>query len=195
MSPRFVEYIRVSGQSQADRQTHEIQRQVLLRLRERRPGDLIRGEGLTGAFEDLAISGAKGESERPAWAAICRMVRARQVDEVRVVAIDRLTRSDAPGDWGAFVQTFVDSDCVIVESNGAITDVRGKVGMDAMLLLMRAMGAGDERRRIGKRFLDGRRSAALRPERGGGAWGCVPFGYVFRPGEGYVPDHTELANP
>jgi hypothetical protein len=188
---RYAEYIRVSGASQAERKTHTIQQSALERMRERRPGTLVPGNGPTGAFEDLAVSGALAESERPQWARVMELVRSRKIDELRIHAFDRLIRSDQPAAWGQLTQDFQDSDTVVVETSGAVFDLRGKNSFEAMMFIFRAMGAGDERARIAKRFIDGRRNAAGAQNRRGG-WGAIPFGYRHEPGVGYLLDHRDL---
>lgn len=190
---RYAEYIRVSGSSQAERKTHAIQQAALLRLREWRPGTLVPGSGPTGAFEDLAVSGASLEIDRPAWAQVIQMVRDGTLDEVRIHAFDRLIRSEQPVVWGQLVQDFKDSNAIIVETSGAVIDVRGKSGFEAMMMLHRAMGAGEERARIAKRFLDGRRTAAGAADKRGG-WGAIPFGYRHEPRQGYLIDERDLGD-
>jgi DNA invertase Pin-like site-specific DNA recombinase len=188
---RFVEYVRVSGTSQAERATQRLQREALMRLRERRPGVLVPGRGPTGAFEDLGISGAAQEEDRPAWAEVMRLIRNGEVQELRVYNLDRCTRSSSPAAWGSFAADFVRSDCIIVETAGSVIDVRGHSSAEVMLLMVKAWGAGEERRRIAARFMDGRRSAAVgRDHRG--AWGAVPTGYRFERGRGYVLDDRDL---
>lgn len=188
---RFAEYIRVSGAGQAERETQRVQREALLRLRDRRPGVIIAGNGPHGAFEDIAISGTKGEDERPGWAAVMGLLRSGQIEELRVHAIDRCTRSDRPTAWAQLAEDFADSNGVLVETSGAITDLRGKQGFEVMLLIFKAFGAAEERRRITKRFLDGRREAANAKDARGG-WGGVAFAYKYDKKVGYVIDDAPV---
>src|SRR5437870_245491 len=90
---RFIELVRVSSKDQFERDTPEIQRAALTRLRESRPGIFVeRIEHETG------ISGALGVADRPDLKRVRRLSKAKAFDEIRVFNIDRLTRASDPRD-------------------------------------------------------------------------------------------------
>lgn len=148
-APRYVEIVRVSTRGQADRNTPEIQRRALDDLNRVRPGVLVE------RIEALGVSGALSFDQRDDLKRLLKL--AGRYDEVRVYAIDRLTRADDPRERAAVLGLIKDANAVIVDVNGRVTDPADELGETDWFL--QSMYAKREHARILKRTLDGKRRA------------------------------------
>jgi len=149
-APRFVEYGRVSTDDQVRSATVENQHQAFDCLAATRPG--IPAEPCR--FEDLGVSGAVHLEDRPGWSALERVLRKGDVQEVRVYDMTRLTRDDGLTDCERLVRLMRELDLCIVTSEGE--EIRATTSMDLLMLVIRALGAADERKRIMKRTIAGK---------------------------------------
>lgn len=166
-APRFVELVRVSTKSQADRDTPELQRRALDRLRAARPGVLVE------RIEAPGVSGALPVDQRPDLQRLAQLTRAHAYDELRVYDVDRLTRADDPRERFAVYGMAMDAMAVIVDSAGRTIDPRDTSGMGEIDFYLRTLFAARERARIVARTRDGKMKAAAQ---GRFVAGHVPYG-------------------
>jgi DNA invertase Pin-like site-specific DNA recombinase len=165
--PRFVELIRVSTKGQADRDTPELQRRALDRLRERRPGIPVE------RIEALGQSGAAPFDERPDLLRLLELAQAHAFDEVRVYAVDRLTRAyEADERWDIW-KLVRKAGAVIVDANDNVIDPADRSGASEYRFFFEGQNAAAEHRKIGERTLAGRLRAVAQGKFPGGA---VPYG-------------------
>jgi site-specific DNA recombinase len=148
-----------------------MQRQALDRLRVSRPGVLVeRIEVAEG------ISGALGLEQRPDLQRLQVLAKARAFDELRVYALDRLTRAEDPRERFAVYGLVMDARAVIVETTGQVIDPCDDAGTSELQFGLQAWAAARERLRIIRRTMDGKaRGAAL----GRASHGMTPFGLHF----------------
>lgn len=174
--PRYVELIRVSSQKQADRDTPENQRRALDELRARRPGVLVK------RIEALAVSGAAPLEERRDLQELADLAKRRAFDELRVYAIDRLTRAIDLRERAAIWGMVADSRAVIIDSTrGNPLDPADESGIGEVDYYLQTFFASRERLRILKRTIDGRRRRA---NEGRLTAGMPPYGRTFDPDSG-----------
>lgn len=173
--PRYVELVRVSSQGQADRDTPEVQRAELRRLRTSIPGHLVEAIEWVG-------SGNTDTAQRPDIQKLSALARGRAFDQVRVWRLDRLTRHDDPAERFAVYSLVAEAGAVFVDAGGRVTDPRTELG--ELDYYIQTMMAARERRRIlertaaGKarlaaqgRLVHGRPPFARTFDRATGAWG------------------------
>jgi hypothetical protein len=137
--PRYVEMIRVSTKGQADSDTPELQRRALDRLRERRPGTLVE------RIEALGQSGAAPFDERPDLMRLLELSKAGAFDEVRVYAIDRLTRSYEPDERWDIWKLVRKAGAVIVDANDNVIDPADRSGASEYRSGVRSVDMADVR--------------------------------------------------
>lgn len=183
--PRYVEYLRVSTDDQVKSATPENQRNALARLAAMRPAQ----PAASAAFEDMGVSGAIPLSERQGWRGLEALVARGGVTELRVYDITRLTRNDGLADCDHLVRVMREHNLVIVTADGEV--IRAATSMDLLLLVIRAMGAADERTRILRRTLEGKRRKL---EAGLPGSGCLPtgVGYSKQSGWSLSPHWTRI---
>ena len=169
-TPRFVELVRVSTKGQADRDTPEVQRKALEALRQHRPGVLVE------RIEAPGLSGALPVARRPDLQRLERLSKERAFDELRVYALDRLTRSDDLRERAAIWGFVGDSKAVIVDCGGRVLDPADDSGMGEIDYYLQTLFASRERRKIVKRTTDGRRRAAALGRLSGGS---PPYARAF----------------
>jgi len=149
--PRFVELVRVSTRAQSERDTPEAQRRALDALRVNRPGLLVeRIEEIGG------ISGAA--KERPDLLRLAALSVAHAYDEIRVWAVDRLTRAEDPRDRMAVLGYALDAGAVIVDCAGRTIDPRQEIG--EIDFYLQTLFSARERKRILERTMAGKRRVA-----------------------------------
>lgn len=146
---RFVELIRVSTAGQADKDTPEIQRRALDALRRSRPGTLVQRI-------EVALSGALIQSKRSDIKLLEGL--AGKYDELRVYAVDRLTRAADPRERFVIYGLVADSGARIVDVGGRVIDPTDDLG--EVDYYLQTLFAARERKRILARTTDGRRRAA-----------------------------------
>jgi site-specific DNA recombinase len=167
--PRFIELVRVSSKGQHDRDTPEIQRGALDKLRESRPGVFIeRIEHTTG------ISGALGVSDRPDLQRLARLAGARAFDELRVFKIDRLTRASDERERFAIFGFAKDAGAVFIDCGGTEIDPQTQVG--SIQWFFGTMATAEELAKIRERTHGGRLKAAML---GGKYSGSTPYGLTY----------------
>lgn len=168
--PRAVELIRVSTTGQAERDTPELQRRALDRLRVSRPSLLVE------RVEALGVSGALGAGERDDLQRLAALAEARAFDELRVWSLDRLTRADDPRERMAIFGMALDAGAVIVDATGKVIDPADESGIGELDWYLQTFFASRERRKIVERTRAGRRRAA---EDGLLSQGSPPYGRRF----------------
>mgnify|MGYP001608706038 FL=1 len=168
--PRAVEMIRVSTQEQADRDTPELQRRALDRLRAVRPCVVV------VRIEELGVSGALPFAERVQLRELKRLSVAKAYDELRVYAVDRLTRAENLRERMEIWSLAQEAGAVIVDANGTVLDPKTDLGEVGYYL--QTFAATTERRRLIARTVAGRKRAA---EEGRLIQGLPPFGRTFDP--------------
>ena len=173
---RYVEYVRVSTDDQVRSATHENQRNALARLATTRPGEAA----APGPFEDLGVSGAIHLEDRPGWRALEERIQQGDVREIRVYDITRLTRDDGLTDCERLVRLMREHDAHVLTTDGEV--IRATSSMDLLLLVVRAMGAAEERKRIMKRTMEGK-TRRLREGKPGA--GCRPTGIDYSKEAGF----------
>jgi len=156
-SPRYVEFVRVSSKGQAERDTPEIQRTALDRLRETRPGILVERIEEAGG-----ISGTKGLAERPDLQRLQQLTERRDYDEIRVYAIDRLTRAADPRERFAVFGMALDADAVLVDTRGHVVDPADDSGSGELEFYLHSFFAAREAKKIVRRTRDGLKRAAAK---------------------------------
>ena len=166
-TPRAVELIRVSTQGQADRDTPEIQRRALDRLRTSRPCVVVE------RVEALGISGALGLADRVDLRRLQELSRSRSYDELRVWNVDRLTRAEDPRERFAIYGFALDAGALIVDATGKVIDPSDESGIGELDWYLQTFFAAKERRKIIDRTSAGRRKAA---EDGHLSQGSPPYG-------------------
>ncbi len=167
---RFVELVRVSTRAQADRDTPEIQRGALDRLRRTRPGILVE------RIEALGVSGGRSLQDREDLLRLKELTADGAYDELRVYALDRLTRADDPRERMAVLGMALDASAIIVDTNGRVIDPADDSGMGELDFYLQTFFASRERKRIKRRTMDGRRKAAAE---GRLAAGMAPYGLTW----------------
>lgn len=165
--PRFVELVRVSTKGQADRDTPEMQRRALDRLRDGRPGVLVE------RIEAPGISGALPLDQRPDLQRLAQHTRAHAYDELRVYDVDRLTRAEDPRERFAVYGMAMDAGAVIIDAAGRTIDPRDASGLGEIDYYLRTLFASRERARIIARTRDGKLRGA---SQGRFVAGHVPYG-------------------
>jgi len=179
---RAVEWVRVSSDGQEEAGTPQAQHHALDRLREQRPAEVVERIDL-----GKGISGALPLAERPDVARVQALIEAGGVDELRVVALDRITRADSLDDRLHVLLLCARHGVVIVEANGKVIDPNEDLG--TVEFVMRSAWAKQERHRIRERTVSGRQRAA---REGRWAGGTVPFGFRLDP-EKHVQVDEEAA--
>jgi DNA invertase Pin-like site-specific DNA recombinase len=178
--PRFVELVRVSGSSQAERDTPADQRRALDALRRTRPGILVERieEGAAG------LSGALPLDQRPDLQRLFVLAGSKAFDEVRVRHIDRLTRHPDPRERYAIFGAVADAGAVIVDAGNHVIDPASEMG--ELDFAFQTIVAARERRRIFERTysakvrlaqqgkLQGRPPYARTWNKVAGTWGTDP---------------------
>ncbi|MBI5548282.1 MAG: recombinase family protein [Deltaproteobacteria bacterium] len=165
--PRAVELIRVSTAAQADRDTPELQRRALDRLRELRPCVVIE------RLEALGVSGALGADDRADLRRLAALSAARAFDELRVWNVDRLTRATDLRERAAIWGLALDAGATIVDATGKVLDPADESGIGEVDYYLQTFFASRERQKILARTAAGRRRAA---EDGRLSQGQPPFG-------------------
>lgn len=168
--PRIVELVRVSSEAQKEKNTAELQRIALDKLRMSRPGVLVR------RIEALAVSGAKGVLQREDLQELLRLSRAKAYDELRVWNLDRLTRSEDPRERMAVFGMAIDAEAKIVDCTGKVIDPKDTSGMGELDYYLQSFFASRERLKIIARTGAGRRRAA---QEGVLVQGSPPYGRRF----------------
>ncbi len=172
--PRYVDLLRCSTKGQADRDTPEMQRKALDQLAERRGG--VRAHP---RIEALAVSGGLRLDERDDLRVLFDLLSRRAIDEVRVYAIDRLTRSDDPVERATIYQALRQAGAKIVTTTGREIDPCAEgdgAGIAELGYMIEAWGAAQEKARIHRRMTDGRRRAAASGYHPGGR---ASYGLTF----------------
>lgn len=165
--PRAVELIRVSTEGQAERDTPELQRRALDKLRQSRPCVVVE------RIEALGVSGALGREARDDLRRLEALSRARAFDELRVWNLDRLTRSADLRERAAIWGFALDAGAVIVDASGRALDPSDESGIGEVDYYLQTFFASRERAKIIARTGAGRRRAA---EDGHLSQGSPPYG-------------------
>jgi site-specific DNA recombinase len=175
---RIVQLVRVSSKSQADKLTPENQRAILDKM-------LAQGSGvLVSRIEDGAVgmSGGNALKDRPDLLKLFSLLKDRAVDEVQVVALDRLSRSDDMIERAMILQAVRDAGAIIRTADGTITDPSTQTGelMGSLSLLF----ATWEKAKIKDRTLAGRLRSVAAGKPGAGN---VPYALRYdRDKQGWV---------
>ena len=161
-APCYVELIRVSSKAQADKMTPANQAEALEKMRVTFPGTLVAriDDGAKG------LSGARAIEERADIQKLFALLASGQVTEVRVVALDRLSRSDDMTERTAILHAVKEAGAVIRLPDGSVTDPATQTG--ELMGSLSLMFAAWERQKIKDRTLAGRlrKVAAGRPGAG-----------------------------
>lgn len=159
--PRYVELIRVSSAGQAARDTPEAQRRALDRMREARPGRLVKRIEVAEG-----VSGAKDFARRPDLQQLATLAAEHAFDELRVFAIDRLTRHPDLRERSLVFGLLADAGAKVVDVSGQEINPREEVG--ELHWSMLTWASAQERKRIAARMKSGkeRRAAAGRLAQG-----------------------------
>src|SRR6266536_966910 len=104
--PKYIELIRVSGQSQVARDTPQDQRAALDALRTSRPGQFV-ARIEEGAVK--AVSGAADLSKRPDLQKLFALAKMKAFTEVRIRRLDRLSRHPDPRERFAIFGAIMDA--------------------------------------------------------------------------------------
>ncbi len=152
--PRAVELIRVSTEAQAEKETPELQRRALDRLRESRPCVIVE------RVEALGVSGALGAADRADLRKLAELSHAKAYDELRVWSVDRLTRAQDPRERVAIYGMALDANAVIVDCSGKVIDPRDASGIGELDWYLQTFFASRERLKIIERTRAGRQRAA-----------------------------------
>ena len=168
---RYVEFVRVSTKGQADKDTPEMQIQALERLQQQRGGTLVE------RIMEKHISGTLPQSQRPDLQRLAVLAGARAFDELRIYAIDRLTRSPSPEERMAVLSMVSTAGAVIVDVNGHVMDRQDDSGFGELEYFFQSWMASREAKRIKDRTQGGmKRVAHLGQPINGGR---PPFGYSY----------------
>ncbi len=151
---RFVELVRVSTKGQAERETPELQRHALDELRRQYPGVLVE------RIEGLGVSGGLSVEQRPDLLRLRELTMGRAYDEIRVYAIDRLTRHADPRERFAVFGFALDAGAKIRDTSGRLLDPADESGIGEIDFYLSSFFAAKERAKIKKRTEDGRRRRA-----------------------------------
>lgn len=172
----FCELVRVSSRGQSDKLTPEIQRGALDRLRLSRPGMLVE------RIEDGAagLSGAKSLSERPDLKRLFALLASGEVKEVRVHALDRLSRSDDGIERATILESVKRAGAVIVDTSGTVTDPASQQG--ELIGSLGLLFASWDRAKIARNTIGGRKKSAAQ---GKPAQGQRPHGLTYSKAEGW----------
>lgn len=181
---RFVEMIRVSTKAQSDKDTPEAQRRALDRLRSIRPGVLVE------RIEAPGVSGALSVAERPDLQRLARLSTAHAYDELRVYAIDRLTRADDLRERAAIWGMVADAGAVLVDEGGRVLDPADESGIGEIDYYLQTMFAAKERKRILARTMAGRKRIASLGQMPGGA---PPYARIYSHATGWTINEDEVA--
>ncbi len=163
-----VELIRASGDGQHAAGTPEAQRRALDELRVLRPAEIVER-----IDPGVGISGALPIDRRPDIQRLRALIEAGSVDELRVVAIDRITRADDLGDRLHVLTLCARHGVLIVEPPGRVIDPSQALGQ--VEYVMRATWAAEERQRIRARTMGGRERRAAEGQL------VQRLGYGYRP--------------
>lgn len=150
---RYVELIRVSTRDQAERDTPEIQRTALDKL-----GAMRGGKFVERIEEPGGISGTLPLHQRPDLQRLKVLSDQKAFDEIRVYAIDRLTRSADPMERWAVYAMARGAGAIIVNADGTEINPADQVG--EILFFFNSLGASDEAKKIKRRTRDGLKRAA-----------------------------------
>ncbi|WP_176064406.1 recombinase family protein [Anaeromyxobacter diazotrophicus] len=150
---RYVEVIRVSGQTQYDKDTPAQQRAALDRLAQGRAGVCV-----ATLQEPRAVSGALRLAERPDLQKLLQLARERAFDELRVQRWDRVQRTPLRAERGLIIDAIAEAGAKVVEADGGEFDPATDDG-DLMLGLKGSM-ANRERNLIRARTTAGKLQAA-----------------------------------
>lgn len=168
--PRVVELVRVSSEGQVLDKTDQMQRRALDALRKNRPGILLR------RIEALGVSGTGGFSAREDLRELAELSQAKAYDELRVYALDRLTRSPDQRDRAAIYGMVADAEAIIVDCSGTIIDPSEEDGGSEINWLLQTLFAARERTKFLRRTAAGRLRKA---EDGLLIMGKPPYGRRF----------------
>jgi site-specific DNA recombinase len=140
------------GPGPSRRDTPEDRRRALDRLQEQYPGQLVERID-DGAIR--AVSGAKGLADRPDLQRLVELSRAKAYDELRVRALDRLTRAEDLRERAAIFGMVLDAGDIIRTADGHVLDPRSDIG--ELDWSMQSWMAARERKAIRERTLAARR--------------------------------------
>lgn len=151
---RYVEVVRGSGDAQHAAGTPEAQRRDLDALRTTRPGECVER-----IDPGVGISGRLTIDKRPDILRLTALIETGKVNELRVVAIDRITRADDLADRLHVLMLCERHRVVIVEAPiGRVIDPSDPMGQ--MEFLMRATSASQEVDRLIERSASGKARCA-----------------------------------
>lgn len=168
-TPKIVELVRVSTVGQEARDTPELQRRALDAMRQRQPGELV-------ARLEATVSGGAALADRPDLQKLAALSAARAFTELRVYAVDRLTRADDPRERFAVWGMAADAGARILDTQGKVIDPADPSGIGELDFYLSTYFAAQERKRIVRRTTDGRHRAA---SKGRLPHGETPFGLRF----------------
>lgn len=180
---RVALYARVSSKGQADARTIQSQ------LRALRLFVTARGWSPAGEYIDDGRSAKSGVlAARDGFARLARDAAAGRFQVVAVFDLDRLTRSEAPGERGQILDLFHRNGIAIAcVASGQVIDVRTSEG--DMMSTFQAFAAADWLRKHRERTLAGKARAVAEGRKPGGP---TPFGYTWSKAAGFAP-HPERA--
>lgn len=166
---RYVELVRVSTARQAAKDTPELQRRALDALRQSRPGHLVqRIEEVRG------VSGKLGLDDRPDLKTLASLSEQGAYDELRVYALDRLTRAEDPRERFALYGMVSDANAIIVDCTGHTIDPKDDIG--EVDFYLQSLFASRERKKILARSAAGRMRVLAA---GGYASGKLAYGLRY----------------
>lgn len=150
--PVAIEWVRVSSAAQAEADTHVAQRRALDELLKRRPAQVVE------RVEALGVSGALPIHARTDVSRVQQLIEAGGVDELRVVALDRITRAEHLADRLHVLMLCERHRVLIVEAGGRVVDPQEDLGQ--VEFVMRSAWAKQERHRITARTTEGKERCA-----------------------------------
>lgn len=138
-------------------------------------------------IEAPGISGALPLEKRPDLQRLAVLAKTKAFDELRVFAVDRLTRADDPRERFAVWGMALDAGAVIVDAHGHVVDPASEMG--EIDYYLQTLFSSRERRKIGDRTMAGRRRALAE---GRLSQGIPPYGrrLVLGKWELYEPEAT-----
>jgi DNA invertase Pin-like site-specific DNA recombinase len=166
----YIEFVRVSGKAQHEKDTQALQRSALDAMRETHPGTFV-----TRIEHDENISGALGLKDRPDLQELQRRADAREFNQLRVVHLNRLTRAEDIRERAEIAGILKDAGATLLDTQGGTIDPSTQMG--ELLWIMGTRATADDHRSILDRTLKGRMRAAAE---GGKPSGRDPFGYVWK---------------
>ncbi len=166
---RYLEWVRVSSRGQIDRDTDEVQRQILQRMRETYPGTLV-----ARIDPGFAISGALDTALRWDYQELAKHCAARDFDELRMVRIDRATRHENPHERTAIAGLLFDAGAKIRTADGQVFDLSTSMGQLAYSFL--TGGSAIERQAFAGRTRDAK---AEHVQHGRLVEGIAPYGLIY----------------